>query len=168
MNRIAQLRFEQQAAGRQRIPEPNVFAGLKRTEVGAGRPAGAVIGISIPLPVFNKGQAEVARINAESERAGARKEGLVQQISAAVLGAYDLLAARIDVLRTFERNTGDAGAELLRIAKAGYQDGALGVLELLDAYRLTRLTGLRRLEFQGAVKDAEIELSRNAGFEVMQ
>jgi hypothetical protein len=54
------------------------------------------------------------------------------------------------------------------MARAGYQDGELGVLQLLDAYRLIRVTALRRLELQAAVKDSEIELSRNAGFEVTQ
>lgn len=167
-SRAAQLLLEQQVADRLRIPEPTVFGGLKRTDLGTFRGNGAVIGISIPLPTFNKGQAEVARLMAERERTTARREGLVQQISATVQGAYDVLGLRRGALQAFERETGDSGTELVKIARAGFQDGELGVLQLLDAYRLSRLTALRRLELQGAVKDSEIELSRNAGFEVTQ
>jgi cobalt-zinc-cadmium efflux system outer membrane protein len=165
---IAQFALAQQVAERQRIPEPTVFAGLKRTDLGTFHGNGAVIGISIALPTFNKGQAEVARLTAERQRVEARREGLVQQITAATSGAYDVFALKLAALQAFERETGDSGAALVTMARAGYQDGELGVLQLLDAYRLTRLTALRRLELQAAVKDSEIELSRNAGFEVTQ
>ena len=165
---IAQLSLAQQVAERQRIPEPTVFAGLKRTDLGTFHGNGAVVGISIPLPAFNRGQTEVARLTAERQRVDARREQLVQQITATTLGAYDVFALKFAALQAFERETGDSGAALVAMARAGYQDGELGVLQLLDAYRLTRLTALRRLELQAAVKDSEIELSRNAGFEVTQ
>lgn len=166
---LTQLSFEQQAADRLRRPEPFLTAGLKRADTGGNRTdTGAVIGISIPLPIFNKGQTEVARISAERERTQARRDLLVQQITAGVLGIYDVHAVRVAALQAFDRETGDSGAELLTIARAGYRDGELGILQLLDAYRLARLTSLRRVDLQAAVKEAEIELSRNAGFEVMQ
>jgi cobalt-zinc-cadmium efflux system outer membrane protein len=173
LSRIEQMRLEQQAADRQRIPSPSVFAGLKRTNIGNGAfsnstGSGAVVGISVPLPVFNKGQAEVARLTAEITRSQARIDGLKQQIAAGVLGAYDVLEARRAALAAFEQETGGSGAELTRIARIGYEDGELGILQLLDALRLTRQTALRRLELQAAVQESETELARNAGFEVTQ
>ena len=168
-SRLAQLSLEQQAAERMKIPEPMVTAGLKRTQVfPTGNGSGAVIGISIPLPVFNKGQTEVARFSAEQDRVKARRDLLTQQITAFVAGAYEVYSARLSALEVFERETGDAGAELLRVARIGYQEGELGILPLLDAYRLKRQTTLRRLELQLAVKESEVELSRAAGFEVTQ
>lgn len=51
--RLTQLSFEAQAAGRLRFPEPVITAGMKRTQVlGNVNDTGAVVGISIPLPVF--------------------------------------------------------------------------------------------------------------------
>jgi cobalt-zinc-cadmium efflux system outer membrane protein len=168
-SRLAQLGFEQQAADRLRIPEPILIAGLKRVEVlDARRDAGAVVGVSVPLPLFNRGKTEVARLAAEKERAEARRELLAQQIAAAVGGAWDVYAARVAALEAFQRETSDSGAELLRIASVGYREGELGILQLLDAYRVARQTALRRLELQAAVKETEIELSRSAGFEVTQ
>lgn len=166
--RLAQLGFEQQAADRLRIPEPVVAGGLKRVQVEGNRNAsGAVVSVSVPLPVFNKGKAEVARLAAEKDRTQARADLLTQQILAAVTGAYDLYAARLAVLSAFERETQDS-SELMRVARVGYEEGELGILQLLDAYRLERQRALRRLDLQAALKEADIELSRSAGFEVTQ
>lgn len=168
-SRLAQLALEQQAADRLRIPELLVTGGVKRTQVFGNRnDTGAVIGVSVALPLFNKGQTEVARLTAEQTRTQARRDLLAQQISAAVAGAYDVYAARLDALNAFERETRDIGEELLQIARVGYEEGELGILQLLDAYRVQRQTELRRLELQLAVKEVEIELSRSAGYEVTQ
>ena len=164
-----QFGLEQQAAERMKIPEPMVTAGLKRTQQSPNQNGtGAVIGISIPLPFFNKGQTEVARFSAEQERVKAQRDLLIQQITAVVAGAYEVYSARLSALEAFERETGDAGAELLQVTRVGFQEGELGILPLLDAYRLKRQSALRRLELQLAVKESEVELSRAAGFEVTQ
>ena len=168
-SRLAQLGFEQQAADRLRIPEPVVTGGLKRTQVlGNRNDTGVVFGVAIPLPVFNKGQTEVARLTAEQIRAQARRDILSQQITASVAGAYDVYVARLEALNVFERETRQAGDELLRTARVGYEEGELGILQLLDAYRIGRQTALRKVELQSSVKEIEIELSRNAGYEVAQ
>jgi cobalt-zinc-cadmium efflux system outer membrane protein len=165
---IAQLRFEELAADRRRIPEPVLTGGMKRTQVlGNQTDTGAVVGIAIPLPLFNKGQTEVARLSAEQARAQARRELLAQQISASVAGAYDVYSARMEALATFDIETRDIGAELLRTARVGFEEGELGILQLLDAYRIDRQTSLRKLELETAVKEIEIELSRVAGYEVI-
>jgi cobalt-zinc-cadmium efflux system outer membrane protein len=166
--RLTQLGFEQQAAGRLRFPEPIVAGGLKRVQLEPNRNgSGAVVSVSVPLPLFNKGKTEVARLAAEKDRTQARADLLTQQISAAVTGAYDLYASRLAVLSAFERETQDS-TELMRVARIGYEEGELGILQLLDAYRLERQRALRRLDLQAALKEAVIELSRSAGFEVTQ
>ena len=167
--RLAQLGFEQQAAERLRIPEPMITAGVKRTQVfSTANDTGAVIGVSMALPTFNKGKTEVARLAAEQQVVAARRDLLAQQIEAAVAGAYDVYAARLEALQAFDRETREVGEELLRTARVGYEEGELGILQLLDAYRISRQTALRRLDLQVSVKEIEIELSRNAGFEVTQ
>jgi cobalt-zinc-cadmium efflux system outer membrane protein len=110
----------------------------------------------------------VARLTAEQLQGQARRDLLTQQITAAVGGAYDVYAARLDALASFDRETRDVGQELLRTARVGYEEGELGILQILDAYRINRQTALRRLELQSSVKEIEIELSRNAGYEVTQ
>jgi cobalt-zinc-cadmium efflux system outer membrane protein len=167
--RLTQLNLEQQAAQRLRIPEPVVTGGLKRTQVGPGlNNTGAVIGVSVTLPLFNKGQTEVVRLGAEQERIQAQRDLLTQNVKAVLSGAYEVYTTRRAALDAFHIATGDSGNELLRVARIGYEEGELGILQLLDAYRLKRQTALRRLELELAVKESEIEVSRAAGMEVTQ
>ena len=53
------------------------------------------------------------------------------------------------------------------IAHAAYQEGEVGILELLDAYRVNLVSRLRSLEFTSAAKQAEIDLERVAGAPVL-
>ena len=58
------------------------------------------------------------------------------------------------------------GPELVKIATVAYQEGEIGILQLLDAYRTQRQAQLRMLEIQAAVKEAQIELERAVGEEL--
>jgi outer membrane protein, heavy metal efflux system len=164
--RVEQYRLEQRAAERLRFPEPLLNAGLKRAEVGQrGMVSGPVLGITIPLPLFNKGQADVARYSAEQERASARLDGLARQIRAAVNGAFQAFALRKRAHDEYRSQLAETGPELVRIATVAYQEGEIGILQLLDAYRVQRQAQLRMLEIQAAVKEAQIELERIVGEE---
>ena len=59
----------------------------------------------------------------------------------------------------------DRAAELAAIATAGYEEGEYGILELLDAHRVTLGAGLRLLELSAAARRAAIELDRAIGQE---
>jgi outer membrane protein TolC len=69
-------------------------------------------------------------------------------------------------METYEKEITSSGVELTRIAQVGYQEGELGVLELLDAYRVTRQSQLRLIELQSAARQAQIELERVVGEEL--
>jgi cobalt-zinc-cadmium efflux system outer membrane protein len=164
--RLEQYRLEQRAAERLRFPEPIINAGLKRATVGQGVTAnGPVVGISIPLPVFNKGQAEVARYSAEQERVAARLDVLARQIRAAVEGAVHAYNIRQRAHDEYRSQLAQTGPELVKIATVGYQEGELGILQLLDAYRMHRQAQLQVLEIEAAVKEAQIELEGAIGEE---
>jgi cobalt-zinc-cadmium efflux system outer membrane protein len=173
---IARLQLEERAAGRSRYPEPVVAAGLKRADVislsRSGLPPlertqnGSFVGITIPIPSLNRGQAEVSRLQAERTRVEAHQRALEHQIRAQVTGAYQLLTLRRDVLDRYRRELGEASQDLVKIAQVAYQEGEVGILELLDVFRLTRQSQQRMIELGGAVREARIELERVAGEEV--
>ncbi len=165
--RLEQYRLEQRAAQRLRFPEPVVNAGLKRAEVGEGRIAnGPFVGITIPLPLFNKGQTEVARYAAEQERLSARLETLSRQIRAAIEGGAQTFHVRQQARNEYRRQLAESGPELVRIAMVGFQEGEIGILQLLDAYRVQRQAQLRMLEIDAVLKEAQIELERVVGEEL--
>jgi cobalt-zinc-cadmium efflux system outer membrane protein len=172
---LARYQIEEQAARRLRIPEPQVSAGVKRADVISGKEpsplsnvtrTGLAISLSVPLPVFNNGRYEVARYRAEQEQANSRMAVVVRQIRTEIEGARDVLTIRTDALRSYQRELESAGAELTRITQVSYQEGEIGILELLDSFRVSRTANLRLLDLQAGVKEAWIELERAVGEEV--
>jgi cobalt-zinc-cadmium efflux system outer membrane protein len=172
--RREQFRLEQRGAERLKYPDPVISAGLKRADATVSGPLGIVdrnanglvAGISVPLPVFNKGQGETARASAEGELAEARAAILERQVLAAIEGAWRSLSTRVAALAQYEREL-TPGQELVRIATVAYQEGEIGILQLLDAYRTQRAALLRLLELQALTKESRIELDRAAGEEVL-
>ena len=59
----------------------------------------------------------------------------------------------------------EPAAELVAIADAAYQEGEYGILELLDAHRVTLGAQTRLLELSAAARRAAIELDRVIGGE---
>jgi cobalt-zinc-cadmium efflux system outer membrane protein len=172
--RIEQFGLEQRAAERLRFPEPKINAGLKRADLGqpgfinGSTVNGPVVGITVPIPLFNKGQTEVARFSAEQERASARLQLLSQQIRAAVAASAEAFQVRLSALDEYTKELAGTGPELVRIATVAYQEGEIGILQLLDAYRVQRQAQIRMLDIQAAVKESQIELERVVGEEIVR
>lgn len=162
-----QFQWEERAATRLRIPDPAFFAGIKRTEQAGSIAYGPYLGFSVSIPVFDRGQNRVAALAAELQRSEYREEILDQQIHSEVNGAYEVLQMRRQAAEQYRRQLEEQGPQLERIAEVAYQEGELGILELLDAYRVRRQTVLRALELTSASKQAEISLERAAGKPVM-
>lgn len=162
-----QFRWEQRAADRLRIPDPAVSVGFKRAEVQGGIRYGPYVALSLSLPVFDHGQTRVAELEAELRRSSYRREAMDRQIQAEVTGAFEALRMRRQAAEDYRLRFEEQGSELERIAQTAYQEGELGILELLDAYRVRRQSRLRALELLAASKQAEIELERVAGKPVL-
>lgn len=160
--------LESRAASRLRYPEPVAVAGIKRGNVAEGTATSSAIGFSIPLPLFNKGQTEVARWKAEQERASARREGLARRIRGEVAAAAAALEARKGAIEQYRSEVNQAGLDLSKIARVSYEEGEIGILELLDSYRVNRQAMLRLVDLQVLAKEAQIELDRAVGEEVVQ
>ena len=165
--RLETLRIEEEAADRRRIPNPVLSGGLKRSEIGDRYANGLVVSVSIDLPLFNKGQAEKTLAAAEATRTRARRQVLESQILADVRGAHESLLLRRRIAEQYEEDSGRRAEELREIAEVAYAEGELGILELLDAFRVSQQSKLRLLELQAAAKLAEIELDRAMGTEVL-
>jgi cobalt-zinc-cadmium efflux system outer membrane protein len=172
---LSRYRSEEQAARSLRIPEPTVTAGLKRADVTSGTPpnpfaevtkSGLVFGVTVPLPLFNRGQYDVARFQAEQSRLTARKAALQREIRTEVQGALQVLTLRKNALEGYQESLRATGSELTQITQIAYQEGEIGILELLDAIRISRTSDLRLLNIKQAVTEAWIELDRVVGAEV--
>jgi outer membrane protein TolC len=116
--KVEQYQFERRAADRLKVPEPIVSAGFKRADVGAGRIIrGNVLGISVPLPLFDRGKPELDRVSAEQERAHARMQALAQGIRASVRSTVEALRVRLKARDEYRRQLEGLDAEHLRVSR---------------------------------------------------
>jgi cobalt-zinc-cadmium efflux system outer membrane protein len=118
-----------------RIPDITFSAGMKRVVTGAVPDNQAVVGISIPLPLFdtNKGallesvhKAEKASADFDSEKARLQLE-LTQAYANYERSSLEARRLKTDVL--------PAAREALDAMSRGYELGKFGFLDVLDAQR---------------------------------
>ena len=153
-------RFEAAAARRLRRPAPTVFGGLKRADDASGRERGAVFGLSLSLPLFDRGGLDAARWEAEGARVEAERIAVEGRIRAELRRGSEALALRQRALSEDRTSEED---ELMQIAEIGYRDGEVGILELLDAARTSSRASVRSLEIRLEARLAEIALERAVG-----
>ncbi len=159
----AQWASERRAAQRLRLPGATVTAGLKRAGASTIRETGYVVTATMAVPLFNRGQAQAARAEAARARADAERQALGIRIESEVRVAHTAAARYRELADGYRSGSVDRAAELAAIATAAYEEGEFGILELLDAHRVTLRAGLRLLELSAAARQAAIELDRAIG-----
>ncbi|MBI2822359.1 MAG: TolC family protein [Acidobacteria bacterium] len=163
-----QFLYQSRAAERLRIPDPVVAAGIKRGELTAGATGiGSFVAVTIPIPIFDRGTAEVARFRAEAERAGARREALEHRIRGEIAGLYSALETRRAAAAEYSRRLATQGEQLESIARIAYEEGEAGILALLDALRLRAQGKTKLVDLSAAAKRAELELEQAVGAPIL-
>lgn len=117
-----------------RKQDPSVSIGVRQFQ-GTDDFAG-VLGVSVPLPIFNTKRGNVEQANAEKRRAewqlAAARRGLENRL--ATLG-HTLRAAREEVVTLRDRLIPRA-EQAGRLTREGYETGAFTYLEVLEAQRV--------------------------------
>ena len=165
---LQRYQTERRAAERLRLPQPTVSAGMKRAALGAFTDTGWALSVDVAMPLFNRGQTDVARASAAIGRVGAEQEALRLHIQQEVRVAYTAASLRRRQADEYLRESAETSHALARIAQLAYQEGEQGILELLDAYRVSLGARVRAVELLASVRYAEIELDRAVGEEVVR
>jgi len=163
---IRRLEFDQRAASRIGRPQPLASAGWKQTDDGVRSDTGYTVSLGLAIPLFNRGQADVAAAGAALTVARAERDALALEIEQDVRGAHARTNVLVALADEYQRDALDRSRELVRIATVAYDDGELGILELLDAHRSLVMAQLRAIEFSTAARLALIRLDRATGGEV--
>ena len=156
---------ERRAARRLRFPETSVTAGLKRSGPPTVRDSGYALTATMAVPLFNRGQAQVARAEAARARAVAERSVLGARIEGEVRAAYAAAARYTDLTGRYRTESVERASELVAIATAAYEEGEYGILELLDAHRVRLGAELRFLDLSAQARRAVIELDHAVGGE---
>jgi cobalt-zinc-cadmium efflux system outer membrane protein len=163
---IRRLEFDQRAASRIGRPQPLASAGWKQTDDGVRSDTGYTLSLGLAIPFFNRGQADVAAAGAALTVARAERDALALEIEQGVRGAHARATVLVALADEYRRDALDRSRELVRIATIAYDDGELGILELLDAHRSLVNAELRAIEFRTEARLALIGLDRATGEEV--
>ena len=156
---------ERRAAGRLRFPETSVTAGLKRSSSSTVRDSGYALTATVAVPLFNRGQAQVARAEAARARAGAERSVLGARIESQVRAAHATAERYSNLSGRYRTESVERASELVAIATAAYEEGEYGILELLDAHRVKLGAELRFLDLSAEARRAAIELNYAVGGE---
>ena len=142
----------------QRIPDVTVSAGARRLQ--ATNDMAAVVGVSIPIPLFNNGSAAVAQARAQRDQADALRRAAELDADQAIAGAEAEVANAATTARTASGPALAAATEAARIARIGYREGKFGQLDLLDAERTLSETRTAAIDALATYHDAQARLER--------
>ncbi len=120
-------------------------------------------GLSIPLPLWNRKEGEVAKAAAAKSQADSELRLLKQDLETKLASQYSLYETARRQLESFQTAILKEAAESLRVAQFSYEHGETSLLELLDSRRVYRGT---EQDYYKAMLDyrlARVELWRLAG-----
>lgn len=157
--------IERRAAQRLRFPETSVTAGLKRSGSSTQQDSGYALTATVAIPLFNRGQAQVARAEAARARVDAERSVLGARIESQVRAAHTTAARYANVTGRYRAESVEPASDLVAIATAAYEEGEYGILELLDAHRVKLGAERRLLNLSATARRAAIELNHAIGGE---
>lgn len=138
-----------------RSPNLTVGGGYER-DFGANA---VIFGATIPLPLSNRNQGQIARASAQQAQATARLESTRNQVALDVQQAVNAVMTNRERIRYLETEYLGNALSARDTALASYRLGAADLLEYLDAQRVYRDT-LRT--YNRALFDAKVSLSELA------
>ena len=149
------------AARRDRVPDATLTLGTRRFADSSDR--AAVVGISVPLPLFNTGSAALAKTRADYDRAVAERNVLELESRQAVAHAQAELDDAAALAQAANGPALAAAEEAARIARIGYAEGKFAQLELIEAERSLAQTREDALDALAAFHIAQARLAHLRG-----
>jgi cobalt-zinc-cadmium efflux system outer membrane protein len=162
---IESAEFAIRAAARRPIPEPEIVAGTKSSNVGGGD-VGSVFTVHAAVPLFDRAKPESALAQARRAQSQARLAALQSILRAEVAALRAIVVERRQAADSYRTSTARIANQLERIAQVSYDAGERGILELVDAYRNSGASRLRQVALDAAARQAEIELELVSGWEI--
>ena len=140
---------------------------MKSPVIADQRHFGYVLSVTVPLPLFDRGKEEFTRAEIARRAAEARAEAIKSETHQGIKAAIEETRARILAAELYRQRAVVETEDLVRIARAAYEEDEVGILELIDAYRTQREVRLRLQELIAAARQSAFELERLVGEEVI-
>jgi cobalt-zinc-cadmium efflux system outer membrane protein len=155
---IARANFKQaRADGR---VDPSVGIGLRHMRDSGD--VGLMVGISVPLPIFDRNQGNIAAAVSEVQAAEAKVSAARLDATARAASARASLTAADSRLSALEKSAIKEAREALRLAELSYRAGKSSLVELLDAQQAYALIRSDLISARLARSEAAATLAREA------
>jgi cobalt-zinc-cadmium efflux system outer membrane protein len=118
-----------------RIPDITFSAGMKRVMTGGIRGNQAVIGVSIPLPLFDTNKGALLESLQNAEKANADFDSEKARLQLELTRAYANYEISTQAARQLKTDVLPAAREALDAMSRGYELGKFSFLDVLDAQR---------------------------------
>ncbi|SMO82494.1 TolC family protein [Fodinibius sediminis] len=143
------------------IPDPTISGGYKRFEdVGA---EAAVVGISIPLPLFDRNQGDIKAAKYQIWRGRSQRQAAVTEVTRALQEAYNRLQASYQELQQLQEEVLPGAQSAFKGIQSGYRQGKFDYLEVLDAQRTLFTSRTRYIQALAEYNRAVAEIERLIG-----
>ncbi|TXH04487.1 MAG: TolC family protein [Nevskiaceae bacterium] len=131
---------ELKLARAQAVPDLTIGAGVRRLNSGAetssrGADYGLVASLSLPLPLFNRNQGNIAAADARIAQSDAEREAAFLRLRSVLFGLYqEAVQARAQATALRDEAVPQA-EQALTLTERGFVNGRFSFLELADAQR---------------------------------
>ncbi len=122
---------------------------------------------SVPLPLYNRNQGEIARVRAEQEQLLRQAQALRAQVLAELKTAYQEFRSAQGLVESIEQDLLKPAEQARDTAAYVYRSGASSLIEFLDAQRAFNETMQSYHEAQAAYRRAVVRLNTAIGKEVV-
>jgi cobalt-zinc-cadmium efflux system outer membrane protein len=160
---LESARHEQEAAHqsidlakRERLPVPVLSAGGQFTQ--DAQSTSFVAGLSLPIPLTDRGQGPIARATARAAQADLELQARTAEVRADLHRALAVLTERRQTLDKLDQDVMGRLAEVRRMSEDAYREGQSDILDLLDASRSRTAAKLARVDAVVGVMEAEADL----------
>ena len=121
------------------------------------------MGISMPIPLWYQRKGEIATASAEQIRAEAELHKTQVELSKSIIEEYQNYSIAHDQIEIFEKGLLKQAEEALRIAELSYAQGESGILDYIDAQRVSRITIMEYYQSFFELEAAMASLERVSG-----
>jgi cobalt-zinc-cadmium efflux system outer membrane protein len=147
-----------------RIPQPTLRAGFEQ-QPDTNK---WVLGIGIPIPVWDQRQGQIGEAVAAFQEANANVDRRRVELVAAVDDAYGRFQVATQTVAAYEGGILKQAEAALRVAEAAYRFGERGFIEVLDAQRVLRAARFEYLAARFDQQAALIEIEQLRAVEALE
>ncbi len=143
-------------------PDVTVSLGAQRNEELGGITQ-AIIGLSIPIPVFDKNQGNLQSARAREFQSIDEKTALENQLRTELVDAYSRRQLQVDAANTYSQDILQGAQSAYEAARKGFEFGKFSFLEVLDAQRTLFQAKTQFIQTLALARQAEADMQSILG-----